>query len=102
MVNVPDKVRTLLNDPDAVKVIATASKDGTPHAIVVGSGMSPAPDLVVAGEVMMKTTSANLKANPKVGVLVAKGPEAYLVVAENPKLVKEGEIYDKMNEELSK
>lgn len=102
MTVIPENVRALLNDPEATKVLASVSADGMPHAIVVGSCMSPSPDLIVAGEVLMKTTSANFKATGKAAITVVKGTEAYLVTAENPELIAEGPIVDKMNEQLAK
>ncbi len=102
MAVIPENVMALLNDPEAVKVLATVSAEGMPHAIVVGSCMAPSPDLIVAGEVMMKTTSANLNATKKAAINVVKGTEAYLITAEDPGYLTEGEIVDKMNEQLAK
>ncbi len=102
MTALPENVRALLNDPEAVKVLATVSEDGMPHAIVVGSLMSPSPDMIVAGEVLMKTTSANLNATKKAAITVVKGMEAYLISTEDPGYLSEGEIVDMMNEELAK
>ncbi len=102
MTELPENVRALLNDPEAVKVLASVSKDGTPHGIVVGSCMSPSPDMVVAGEVLMNVTSANFKETGKAAITVVKGTEAYLVTAEDPELVGEGPLLDKMNEQLAK
>ncbi len=102
MTVIPENVRALLNDPAATKVLASVSAEGMPHAIVVGSCMSPSPDLIVAGEVLMKTTSANFKATGKAAITVVKGTEAYLVTAEDPGLITDGPMVDKMNEQLAK
>jgi len=102
MTVIPENVRTLLNDPAATKVLASVSADGMPHAIVVGSCMSPSPEIIVAGEVLMKTTSANFKATGKAAITVVKGTEAYLITAENPELISGGPMLDNMNEQLAK
>ncbi len=100
-IKIPEKVMKLLNDPAAIKVLTSVSASGVPHSIVVGSGMAPSPDMIVAGEVMMKATSANIKNNPKVAVLVVKAAESYLVVAEKSAQLKEGALFDGMNEQLA-
>jgi predicted pyridoxine 5'-phosphate oxidase superfamily flavin-nucleotide-binding protein len=101
-IKIPEKAMNLLNDPAAVKVLSTVSASGVPHSVVVGSCMAPSPDMIVAGEVLMKTTSENLKKNPKIAVLVVKATESYLVVAERSGQVNEGALFDGMNQQLAK
>ena len=99
---IPEKVMNLLNDPAATKVLTSVSASGVPHSVVIGSCMAPSDDSIVAGEVLMKTTSKNVEKNPKVAVMVVKGPESYLVVAEKSGHVSEGPLFEKMNEQLAK
>lgn len=99
---IPEKVMSLLNDPAATKVLTSVSASGVPHSVVIGSCMAPSSDSIVAGEVLMKKTSENLKKNAKVAVMVVKGKESYLVVAEKSGHILEGPLFVKMNEQLSK
>jgi len=99
---IPENAMKLLNDPAAVKVLTSVSASGVPHSVVIGSCMAPSPDTIVAGEVLMKTTSENVKKNPKVAVMVVKATESYLVVAEKVGHIVEGPLFDKMNEQLAK
>ncbi|MFA7342266.1 MAG: pyridoxamine 5'-phosphate oxidase family protein [Candidatus Methanomethylophilaceae archaeon] len=101
-IKIPEKAMNLLNDPAAVKVLSSVSANGVPHSVVVGSCMAPSPDMIVAGEVLMKTTSENLKKNSKIAVLVVKATESYLVVAERSGQVTEGALFDGMNQQLAK
>lgn len=101
-VKLPENVMKLMNDPESVKVLTTVSTAGIPHSVVIGSCMAPADDMVVAGEVLMKKTSQNLKKNANAAVMVVKGTESYLIVAEKSGQITEGPLFDGMNEHLAK
>ena len=101
-IKIPEKAMLLLNDPAATKVLTSVSSKGVPHSVVIGSFMAPSPDSIIAGEVLMKKTSENLKKNSKVAVMVVKGLESYLVVAERSGHVSEGPLFDKVSEQLAK
>ncbi len=100
MVSIPEKVLQKLNG-ESVKVLVTADASGQPHAIVCGSIVSPAPDKVMVGEILMKKSSENLKANPKASFIVAAGMEAYTIDVANPVRIAEGPVLDGMNEKLA-
>lgn len=102
MVALPENVMALVNNPQNVKLLVTASADGQPHAIVCGSIVAPAADKLVVGEVLMKKSSANLQANGKAAIEVVAGMEAYEVILANPVRITEGPALDQMNENLAK
>lgn len=100
--NMPKEVMSLLNDKEATKVLTTVSPAGVPHSVVVGSAMAPDADLICAAEILMKTTSANLKENSNVSVLAVKGKESYQVTATVKAYQQEGPLFDNVKAELEK
>ncbi|WKY43276.1 pyridoxamine 5'-phosphate oxidase family protein [Eubacteriaceae bacterium ES2] len=100
--SIPQNVLNLLNDQAATKVLTSVGKDGMPHSIVVGSGMSPNGEVVCCGEVLMKKSSANLAENKNVAVLVVKDMESYLIEAEVIEKQTEGEMFEGVKAELAK
>lgn len=102
MAEIPKNVLDLLRRPDSVKVLVTASEKGVPHAIVCGSIISPEPSKVAVGEILMKVSAKNMAANPKVSILVTKGPEAYIIKAAVGGRVADGGMLDDFNRNLEK
>lgn len=100
MVAIPEAVLEKMKAETTVKAIVTADENNQPHAIVAGTIMAPAPDKIVVGEVLMKRTAANLKANPKAAIMVAAGMEAYEIQIANPVRIDAGEALDAMNKAL--
>jgi len=98
----PEVVVNLLNDKAATKVLTSVSASGIPHTVVVGSTMAPQADLICAAEVMMNTTSQNLKANENVAVLAVKGMESYQVIAKVNAHQTDGQLFDAVKVELEK
>jgi len=96
MVAIPEKVIALINDPASVKTLVTASADGRPHAIVCGTIISPAPDMMAVGQVLMKRAVKNLNANKKASFLITKGMESYEVNVRFKEPVTAGPLYDAM------
>jgi hypothetical protein len=94
----------VLNDPNAVKIIATKAADGNVHAIRVGSMAAPAKNMVIVGAILMKRTSKNLEAmKPKgelVSLLVNKEMKAFEIKATVKDYITSGPIFDGMNEKL--
>ena len=101
MASIPSNVIEKMNAQGTVKVLVTAGKDGQPHAIVCGTIMSPAPDKMVVGEVLMKKSAANLAENPKASFMIAAGMEAWEIDVKNPVRIDSGADLDKMNEALA-
>jgi hypothetical protein len=102
IMKMPNEVVSLLNDQEATKVLTTVSSEGVPHTVVVGSTMAPAADLIRAAEILMKTTSKNLKDNPTVAVLAVKGKESYQVVAKVTGHQTAGPLFETAKAELEK
>ncbi len=100
MVAIPANVLEKMNAQGTVKVFVTADKEGQPHAIVAGTIMSPAPDKMVIGEVLMKKSKANLEANPKASFMISAGMEAYEIDVANPVRIADGPALDEMNKAL--
>ena len=90
-----------MNDPKSIKVLTTVGPDGTPHSILVGSLVAPAPNLISLGAVLMKTSAANLdatkKANKMVCVLVNAGMKAFLITAKVKDDLTSGPLFDSTN-----
>lgn len=104
MVKMPDEVFQALNNPKAVKVLATVRADGSPHVIQVGSIIAPSPEMVAFGAILMKETGKNLEAakthKKKVTVLVTADMKSYQINGMVKDYVTSGPLFDKMNEHL--
>ncbi|MDO5853555.1 MAG: pyridoxamine 5'-phosphate oxidase family protein [Thermoplasmata archaeon] len=100
MTSIPANVLEKMNAPGTVKVLATADKSGQPHAIVCGSIISPQPDKMVVGEVLMHKSAANMAENPKATFMISAGMEAWEIDVKNPVRVTEGPMLDAMNKEM--
>lgn len=98
----PSEVMNLLNDKEATKVLTSVSAEGIPHSVVIGSTMAPQDDLICAAEIMMNTTSQNLKENANVAVLAVKGMESYQVIAKVKSHETEGELFENVKAEIAK
>ncbi len=96
-----DKVSNLFRDNESIKVVSSVSADGELHSIVAGSVMVVDDDTMAVAEVMMNTTSTNLKANNKVAILGVKGMESYLVTGTVQKRNTDGELYDALAEKFA-
>lgn len=96
MVAIPEKVLNLINDRESCKVLVTANAEGRPHAIVCGTIISPAPDQMAVGQVLMKRASSNLDANPKAAFLISKGGESYEIGVRFAGDVTSGPLFDGM------
>lgn len=100
MVAIPANVLEKMNAQGTVKVLVTAGKAGKPHAIVAGTIMSPAPDKMVIGEVLMHTSVKNLEENPQAAFLISAGMEAWEIDVKNPVRIASGADLDNMNKQL--
>ncbi|MCL1984481.1 MAG: pyridoxamine 5'-phosphate oxidase family protein [Methanomassiliicoccaceae archaeon] len=101
MVMIPENVLAAFNDPNAVKVMTTVGADGQPHSIVCGSIRAAAADTIIVGEILMKTSSANLGKNDKAAFLALVGKASYVVNVKVKQRVAEGPMLDNMNQVLA-
>ena len=104
MVKLPEEVMQAINNPKAGKVLVTIRPDGSPHVIQVGSIMSPDPETIAFGAILMKESGKNLEAMKKkktdVGILVTVELKSYQVRAKVKDALTSGPLFDKMNEVL--
>lgn len=100
----PKNVQDLFNSDQAVKVLATTSRNGMLHLVPLGSLRAPAPDTLVFAVILAKETHVNmeeaLKNGGYVSALAVKGGEAYQVRCKAKAYVTSGPAYDTMNEAL--
>lgn len=102
MALIPENVRKLIADPAAVKVLVTSSAEGRPHAIVAGTILSPTPDTMAVGVVLMHRAAKNLAANPKAAFLITKGMESYEINVRFEGDLTSGPLYDGVKAECDK
>jgi hypothetical protein len=104
MVALPDEVMKALNNPKAMKALATVRPDGNLHVIQVGSIMAPDANTIAFGAILMKETSKNLEGMKKKGTLVSVlatvEMNSYQIRAKVKDKVTSGPLLDKMNEHL--
>jgi hypothetical protein len=104
MVKLPEEVMQAVNNPKAGKMLVTIRSDGSPHAIQVGSIMSPDPEVIAFGAILMKETGKNLEAMKKkktdVAILVTVEMKSYQIKAKVKDAITSGPLFDKMNEVL--
>ncbi|MBR4504493.1 MAG: pyridoxamine 5'-phosphate oxidase family protein [Candidatus Methanomethylophilaceae archaeon] len=100
MVSIPENVKALFNDKDACKIIATACKDGKPHAIPAGTIGVFDDSTMVAVQIFMDVFVKNIESNPKAAFTVAKRMEAYIVNTELKAKLFNGPIYDMMSNKI--
>lgn len=96
-----ERVSKLFMDQTSTKVISTVSQEGEIHSIVAGSVMILSDDTMAAAEVIMNTTSENLKANNKVAILGVKGTESYLVNGTVQSRLTNGELFDTISKKFA-
>ncbi len=100
MVAVPKDIADLAADKATAKLLVTTSANGQPHAIVCGS-LYIAGDKVGVGEILMKRTAENLKANGKAAMVIAAGPKSFELVLKNAKRSDSGPAFEKMKENMA-
>jgi hypothetical protein len=98
----PKNVQDLFNDPQAVKVLATASSNGVLHVIPLGSMSAPEPGKVVFAKIMAKEASSNLQDGLKKGAFVStlavKGGQAFQVRCKAKEFDAAGPLFLKLSE----
>jgi hypothetical protein len=104
MVKLPTEVMQALNAPKAGKVLVTIRPDGSPHVIQVGSIMSPDPETIAFGAILMKETGKNLEAMKKkkidASILVTVEMKSYQVRAKVKEALTSGPLFERMNTHL--
>ena len=70
MAKMPKELMDLLNDPQTVKVLATADAARNPNAVPKGSITAIDDQTIAFADIMGEKTNANLRANKKVALVV--------------------------------
>ena len=76
MAKMTDRMKELFEKVPTV-VLATATGDGAPNAVPVGSKKIIDDETILLSDQFFNKTLANLKSNPKVAVTFWKGFEGY-------------------------
>lgn len=96
----PTKVFELLNDPQAVKILASKSDNHMLHMVPLGSLNAPDTKTIAFGKILIKETHVNLErakgGKDLVSVLAVKGGEAYQVRCKVKDFTTSGPIFEKM------
>jgi uncharacterized protein len=82
--------------------LATASADGDPNVVPVGSVFLIDPETIWIGNQFMDATITNVKENPRASIVVwTQGVKGCLKVKADVTVKEEGEDYEKMKEMVS-
>lgn len=104
VMELPKKVQDLLNNPQAVKILATQTTDTDLHIVPLGSLSAPTADRIVFARVLIKETHANLekalKSGHHVSVLAMKDNEAYQIRCQVRSFDTSGPLYEAMGAKL--
>ena len=66
MAKMPKQVMDLINDPEAVKFLATIDAEGKPNCALIASLSAASEDTLIFAELMMNKTKKNLISTRKV------------------------------------
>ena len=98
----PAVVKDMFSRPDTTKVLVTSDASGQPHGIVCGSIFVIDDNTLAVGEVLMKTTIANMTANGKIALEAISGPTAFEVRGKVLGRQESGPVLDNLNINLAK
>ncbi len=106
MVNLPENVMKVINDPKSTKVLCTKmSSDGCSHPVQLGSLAAPAPNMIICAAILMKRTSNNLsdmmKGNEPASILVCQRSESYGIKVSIKEFLTKGPMFEGMNKRLA-
>jgi hypothetical protein len=100
MAKMPTKVIERLNDPNAMKFVATVDKEGIPNVVTISSLMAIDEETLVYANLMGVKTPKNLRETRKVAINVfAPDPGvSYQLKGEFVEFINSGPIYDMFTE----
>lgn len=103
MAKMPAKVIEKLNDPNAMKFVATVDKDGIPNVVAISSLIAVDEETLVYANLMGVKTPKNLRETRKVAInIFAPDPGvSYQLKGEFIGFIKSGPIYDTFMEHPS-
>ena len=106
MAAIPEKVMTLFNNPQSVKVLATKSPDNEIHVVQLGSLRAPNPNMIICAAVLFKRSGENLESmkerNEEPTVFVTDSRQSYELRVKIKEFQTSGPMVDQMNEALKK
>ena len=95
MAKMPKQVMDLINDPEAVKFLATVDAEGKPNCALIASLSAASEDILIFAELMMNKTKKNLISTRKVAATVYKAPwSSYQVKGTFEGFQRSGPLYD--------
>jgi hypothetical protein len=102
MAKMPKQVMDLINDPEAVKFLATVDTEGKPNCALIASLSAPSEDVLIFADLLMNKTKKNLTSTGKVAATVFKPPwSSYQVKGTFEGFQRSGPLYD-MAQAISK
>jgi predicted pyridoxine 5'-phosphate oxidase superfamily flavin-nucleotide-binding protein len=102
MAKMPKQVIELINDPEAVKFLATVDAEGKPNCALIASLSAASEDTLIFADLLMNKTKKNLTSTGKVAATVYKAPwSSYQVKGTFEGFQSSGLLYD-MAQALSK
>ena len=102
MAKMPKQVMDLINDPDAVKFLATIDDEGKPNCALIASLSAAGEDTLIFADLMMNKTKKNLISTRRVAATVYKAPwSSYQIKGTFEGFQSSGFLYD-MAQALSK
>ncbi|HUU64257.1 MAG TPA: pyridoxamine 5'-phosphate oxidase family protein [Dehalococcoidia bacterium] len=102
MAKMPKQVMDLINDPDAVKFLATIDDEGKPNCALIASLSAASEDTLIFADLMMNKTKKNLISTRRVAATVYKAPwSSYQIKGTFEGFQSSGFLYD-MAQALSK
>ena len=101
MVAIPEEIIKIAGEKTAAKLLVTVSPEGQPHAIVCGSIFVTPDGKAGVGEILMKRSSAYLKANGKAALEITAGPKAFELILKNAARADSGPLFEDMKAKMA-
>ena len=101
MVAIPEEIIKIAGEKTAAKLLVTVSPEGQPHAIVCGSIFVTPDGKAGVGEILMKRSSAYLKAGGKAALEITSGPKAFELILKNAARADSGPLFEDMKAKMA-
>ena len=101
MAAIPEDIIKIAGEKTAAKLLVTVSPEGQPHAIVCGSIFITPDGKAGVGEILMKRSSAYLKANGKAALEITSGPKAFELILKNAARADSGAVFEDMKAKMA-
>ncbi|RZN60863.1 pyridoxamine 5'-phosphate oxidase family protein [Methanonatronarchaeum sp. AMET6-2] len=101
MVEIPEDVIDLLDDPETQIVLATADEDSVPNAVPMRNVWVVDDDKIALGDVFFDKTRSNLEANGQVSLSIWKGTEGYQLKGVCVEIKSSGPLFEEKKDMLA-